>query len=410
MLFENSVPLKARPAYKLDAWASILVGIYTGGIFPFVLLIAQKELHANAFMLALMTSAPFIGNCFALLWANVMEGKQKMPFAAGSWYIARGVFVAMLFATTSLVFSLVVMIGQFYATIASPAYAAIMKDVYPDEHRGRIMGYVRVFLAFTTIVSTLIVGLLLKVISYRWLFPIGAAIGVLSAFIFSRIKTADPGRHELENKRSTLRFMRDALVIPFHNRQFGWFALSVLVFGFGTIMITPVYPLFQDKALNMEYWQLAILTNVQSVAWMFAYLFWGKYVDSKSPIKATVVNVFLTILLPVGYFISGSWLALTPFHVIAGITNAGIELAYFNCILDFSEEGRTSHYQALFSFLIGIRGSIAPLAGAKLIGYFADRQWDMRYLFLLAAFIMLIGATMQVVGMKRGQAKGARSV
>lgn len=405
MLFEKSVPVKARRSYHFDAWAGLLAGAYTGGIFPFVLLIAKKELHAGPFLLAMMTAAPFVGNCFALLWANAMEGKPKMPFAVGSFYLARAVFIAMLFATTSFTFSVVVIIGQFCATIASPAYAAIMKDIYPNEHRGRIMGYVRVIAAFTTIIATLIAGMLLKSVSYRWIFPVGAVLGVLSATAFSRIQTAAPSRRELANKRSTINFMRDALAIPFQNHAFGWFAISVLVFGFGTIMLLPIYPLFQDSALNMEYWQLAILTNVQSVAWMFAYLYWGRYVDARSPLRATVINVFMTILVPVGYCISGSWWALLPFHIIAGITNAGIELAYFNCILDFSEEGRTSHYQALFSFLIGIRGSLAPLVGAKLAGAFTNNHWDLRYTFLIAACIMLVGAAMQVVGLRRNQCK-----
>ncbi|MEN6372649.1 MAG: MFS transporter [Armatimonadota bacterium] len=403
MIFEKLVPVKARRSYYYDAWGGCLVGVYSGGIFTFVLLIAKKELHAGPFLLAMMTAAPFIGNCFALLWANAMEGKPKMPFAVGSWYFARAIFIAMLFATSSLAFSLIVITGQFFSTIASPAYAAIMKDVYPDEHRGRIMGYVRVITAFTTIISTLIVGVLLKSISYRWIFPVAAVLGVLSSAAFSRIKTACPSRQELENKRSITKFIRSSLAIPFHNQGFGWFAISVLVFGFGTIMLLPVYPIFQNESLNMEYWQLAVLTNVQSVAWMFAYLYWGRYVDRRSPLRATVVNVYLTIFVAIGYCISTNWWMLLPAHIIAGITNAGIELAYFNSILAFSEEKRTSHYQALFSFLIGIRGTLAPIAGAKLAEIFTGKHWDLRYTFLIAACIMFIGATMQLIGLRREQ-------
>lgn len=403
------MPAKARRSYYYDSLAGGLAGSYTGIIFPFVLLIAQKELHTSPLLLAIMTAAPFIGNCFALLWANAMEGKHKMPFAVGSWYFARAVFIAMLFATSSLTFSLVVIVGQFCSTVASPAYAAIMKDIYPDEHRGRIMGYVRVITAFTTIIATLIVGVLLKSVSYRWIFPVGAILGMMSSAAFSRIKTAYPSQRELENKRSTAKFLQSSLAIPFQNHGFGWFAVSVLVFGFGTIMLLPIYPIFQNESLNMEYWQLAVLTNVQSVAWMFAYLYWGRYVDRRSPLKATVVNVYLTIFVSLGYCISTNWWMLLPAHIIAGITNAGIELAYFNSILAFSEEERTSHYQALFSFLIGIRGTIAPIAGAKLAASFAVNHWDLRYTFLIAACIMFIGATMQLIGLRRVQHRNVKA-
>lgn len=401
MLFERSVPIKARHAYRLDAWSGILAGIYSGAITPFFLLIARKSLNADPFLIGLMTASLFLGNLLSLLWANAMEGKPKMPFVAVSWYLARGAFLLMIVAYTPLRFAIIVSIAQFLATVASPAYAAIMKDVYPDAHRGRIMGYSRVLAALFTIVTALVVGLMLKYISFRWIFPVGAVLGVASAFVFNRIPTSKPSDQELANKRSTVEFLVSTFSILLKNRGFTWFAASVFVYGFGTILLSPLYPIFQNDKIRISYWQLAMLVNIQSVVWMVSYLYWGRYVDIRSPLKATVINVALAILVPFGYFVSQNWWMLIPAHIISGLTNAGIEMAYFNTVLRFSEEGRTAHYQALFSCILGIRGIAAPFVGASLIAVFTTRFWDIRYIFLIGIAVLVAGTVMQIMGMRR---------
>lgn len=401
MLFEKAVPINARRSYRLDAWSGILAGIYSGAISPFFLLIARERLNAGPFLIGLMTASLFLGNLLSLLWANAMEGRKKMPFVAGSWYLARGAFLLMIFATTPLRFAIIVSVAQFLATIASPAYAAIMKDVYPDEHRGRIMGYSRVLVALFMIVSALAVGWLLKYVSHRWIFPFGAILGIISAYAFSRIQTSDPSTEELANKRSTLKFLKSSFSILLENRGFAWFASSVFVYGFGTLLLSPVYPIFQNDSLHITYWQLAVLTNIQSILWMVSYLYWGRYVDVKSPLKATVINVSAAILVPLGYCISFNWWMLIPAHIVAGITNAGIEMAYFNSVMQFSDEGRISHYQALFACILGIRGVLAPFVGAWLISSFVAQELDIRYIFLIGVAILLVGTMMQIAGLRR---------
>ncbi|HPP76067.1 MAG TPA: MFS transporter, partial [Armatimonadota bacterium] len=367
VLFEKAVPIKSRQAYRYDAWASILAGLFTGTIMPFYLLIARKSLDASPFLISLMTASLFIGNVLSLLSTNAMEGKRKMPFVVWPWYIGRGIFFLMLFATTPLSFALIVSIGNCITSLASPAYAAVMKDVYPDAHRGRIMGYVRALVAFSMMITTLTAGWMMKIIGYEWLFPLGAVFGILSAYFFSKIKTPSPSSIEIAAKRSTLKFLHSSFSILKHNRGFRWFAISVVIYGLGTLILSPVYPLYQADKLGLTYRQLAMLTIGQNVAWMFAYIYWGKYIDMRSPLRATVVNVYLAVLVPMGYFFAWNWWALAPAHLIAGITNAGIEMAYFSAVLSFSGEGRTSHYQALFAFIGGIRGIFAPSIGGALV-------------------------------------------
>jgi MFS family permease len=402
LIFEKAVPREARDAFRRDAWSGILAGLYTGAIFPFIGYIARDRLHASVGLIGLMTAAPFIGSMFALFYANAMEGRQKMPYVVWSQAIARTLFLFMLFASTPLLFALIVSFIQIIATIAGPAYAAVLKEVYPDEHRGRIMAYIRVGLAFTTFVSTQAVGRLLPHISFKYIFPIAGLFGVAAALAFGTIKTAPVDPSNPDNHRtSTFHFLRSTLAIFKEDRNYAWFALSVFTFGFGNLIVAPLYPIFQVDQLHITAGQVAMLANVATVIWMFSYLYWGKYVDVRSPLKAVAVNVLLVSLVPLNYFLARNVWMLLPSAVLTGLTMGGVELSYFNSILYFAKEGRESHYQALHAFLLGIRGTIAPLIGAVIVSLFKSGGLDVRYVFLIAMSLMLLGAFLQLVGVRK---------
>lgn len=403
MIFEKLVPEEARDAYRRDYLSGGLVGLYTGAIFPFIGFIARDRLHASVELIGLMTAAPFIGNMFALFWANAMEGRRKLPYVVWSCGIARALFMFTLFATTPLRFALLISVIQITATVAGPAYSAVMKEVYPDEHRGRIMAYIRIGLAFATFVSTLVVGQLLKrgSLDYTHIFPIAGLLGVASSVCFSTIKTAHVDPDHPDNQRvSTWKFLGDSLSIFKEDRNYAWFALSVSIYGFGNLLVAPIYPVYQVDVLHISAAQVALLSNVSTIVWMFSYLYWGRYVDVHSPLRAVVINVLLICLIPLNYFFARNVWMLMPTSIINGVTMGGVELAYFNSILYFARNGKASQYQALHSFLLGIRGTIGPFVGAWMVSSMKHVGMDVRYAFLVSMAVMLTGALFQLFGVK----------
>lgn len=401
MLFEKAVPHDARDAYRRDAVASILGGIYTGAIFPFIGFIARDRLGASVGLIGLMTAAPFLGHMFALFYANAMEGRRKMPFVVWSRAVARALFIFALFVSTPLAFAVMVAAVQIIATVALPAYVSVLREIYPDDHRGRIMGYIRVGLAFTTFLATLLVGPLLTVVSFRYVFPIAGMVGVASALTFGTIRTSPVNRdYARSHQKPMLRFLWSTLRILRDDLNYRWFAISVFTFGFGNLMVMPLYPVYQVDRLHITAAQVAVLASTSTLIWMFSYLYWGKYVDRRSPLKAVAVNVLMVSLVPFTYFLATDVWMLLPAAIISGITMGGIELSYFNSILYLSDAGRESQYQALHSFLLGIRGTIAPFVGAALVVSFKAGGMDVRYVFLIAMGLMLLGCGMQLAAVR----------
>ena len=391
------------PAYRWDALAGLLGGIYMGAIFPFVMRIARADLQASRLEISLLTAAPFIGSLLAPLWARQMVGRAKMPFCVYSWTFARALFFGMLVVTQAWQFVLLIGLAQIIGSISGPAYTALMKDIYPDEERGRAMGLVRVGSYSAVLIVSLIVGHLLDSgVPFKWVFPVAAAVGIVGAWCFSRVPVTESSALEAQQVRlSALGFWLQTMAILKHNHGFLWFAASVMTYGFGNLVAFTIYPLYQVDRLNVTNVQVATLTNTSSICSIIAFAYWGQFMDRHGALWTALVNILLQCLMPIVYFFSGAWWHLVPAAVVQGIAAAGIELAYLNVILTLSEEGKEAQYQALHSMLLGIRGTLAPFVAVPLLGMVG---FDASFLICLS--LMLLGAYMQAVSLRAYRRRG----
>lgn len=393
----KNVPVGCRDAFKRDAWSGILTGIFSGITVPFLGFIARKQLHSSEALLGLISAAPFLGSLLALFYATILQGRKKMPFVVWPLAVGRGLFLFVLFTRTPLSFALLVSATQLLITVIGPPYAAVMKEVYPDDSRGTLMAYNRVGLTFMTFVFTIVAGALFPRLGYAILLPIGGIVGIASAVAFGTIKTASVDDNDPEYQRvSALQYIRETLAILKHDRVNRWYALTVTIAGSGNLIILPLLPIFQVDRLHISAGQLAILANVSTITWMLSYPFWGRFVDVRSPVKAWAVSTFLYSLLPINYFFATEWWHVLPGTLLSGLSLGGIELGYFNTILLISEEQRETQHQAVHMFVQGIRGITVPFIGAALITLCRAAGVDIKYIFLASVAMMVVGPLMLI--------------
>ena len=367
-------------------------GVFLGMTMPFLTRIARAELHATDFALGVMNAAPFVGNLLAPVWARQMEGKAKMPFCQVSWITGRSLLLLMPLVATAWGFVGVISLLLFIGTISSPAYTSLMKDIYPDRARGKLMSYVRITVQATTFLSTLITGRLMdRGMGFGPLFAVAGVAGILAALFFAQVRPlASNAPTTPEPPQSLLHFFRDTLSILKDNESYRWFALSVMLYGFGNLMAWPLYQLYQVEQLHIRPTQIANLTNVTSLCAMLGSLYWGRFLDRHGAAQTVFRAILLISSISVVYFFAHSVSLLYIASFLAGFGMAGIELSYTASILDYAEHGRAARYQALHSLLLGIRGVCAPLVALPLL-----RQVGYQGLFAVTFLLMLIGAWLQ---------------
>ena len=391
------------PAYRWDALAGLLGGIYMGAIFPFVMRIARADLHASRLEISLLTAAPFIGSLLAPLWARQMVGRSKMPFCVYSWTFARALFFGMFLVTQAWQFVLLIGMAQVIGSISGPAYTSLMKDIYPDEERGRAMGLVRMGAYSALLVVSFIAGHLLDSgVPFKWVFSAAAVIGIAGAWCFSRVPVRESVTPVARQERvSAFGFWLQTVGILKRNRGFRWFAASVMTYGFGNLVAFTLYPLYQVDRLHVTNTQVATLTNVASISSVIAFAYWGHFMDRHGALWTALVNILIQCLMPIVYLFSEAWWHLIPAAIAQGVAGAGIELAYLNVILTLSEEGKEAQYQALHSMLLGVRGTIAPFVAVPML-----RTLGFQYSFVVCLSLMLLGAYMQAVSLRAYRKRG----
>lgn len=393
VFFANRVPPKARDAYRKDAMSGILGAVMMGLTGPFVGVIARKTLNASSFEIAVLSMAPVAGHLFALVWANVMEGRPKMPFAMWSWIVSRSLFFLTPLAQAPGRFVGLISTQNFVASVASPAYSAIMKEVYPDSDRGRIMGYARVCTIGMYVIVTAIAAPLLKGSNYVYVFPIAGVFGVVSAVWFSRIHSADASG---DSDVSPTEYIHGGLLILRDDPGFRWFCAGIFMFGFANFMATPLYVIRQvDIGVDTQW--AGVYSMVAAIIMTVSYFYWGPCIDKRRPEAVVAVQAAFWALIPLIYCMASRPWMLLPSTLISGVMGAGAELSYFTGVLHFAPKDRITQYQGVFLSLMGVRGIVAPLLGAAL-----ERSvLPMKGVFVLSAAMILVSVVIQIVGMRK---------
>lgn len=371
-------------------------GVYIGCVWTFVGKIARADLGATSSQMGWLAAAPAVGYIFATVWARQMEGKAKLPFVYWTWLVARGLYILSPLVRSREQFIFLVCATPIIFSVSTPAYTAVMKEIYPDELRGRLMSVVRIVLNVATFLAALASGRLMDAgVGWREVFCVGGVFGALSAFTFSRIpvsETPDASREA----NSTIAFLKDTLDILRRNAGYRWFTASVFVYGFGNIIATTLYPIYQVDRFNISNTEVANLQNVAAVATILGFLVWGQFMDRRGPLMTVFVAVMIVCTMPVTYALAPRVEYLRLAAAAGGLAMSAIELGYLNTTLYFAEPGRAAQYQALHSSFFGIRGSIAPHCAVPLFHAVGARN-----AFLVAEVIMLAGVVLQVLSMRQ---------
>jgi MFS family permease len=399
------LPPQTRTAWKWDLATGWLAGFYQGCVWTFVFRVARAELHASSAQMAWISAAPAVGFIFSAVWARQMEGRAKLPFCYWTWTAARGMFLLAPLIQTREQFVLLVCLTPLLFSVSNPAYTAVMKDIYPDAHRGRLMGAVRVVANLMTLLTALGVGWLLDrhYLEWRAVFFAGGAIGIVSAWCFSRIPIPPPSGDEA--RISTAAFVWDTLRILWRNPGYRWFTASVFVSGFGNLMATTLYPIYQVDVFHVTYKDVAALQNVYSIAVILSFFVWGAFLDRRGPLATVLLAIGINLTAPLFYAIAQppGLTFLYGAAVANGLAMAGVELGYLNTTLLFAEPGRAAQYQALHSSFFGIRGSLAPHCAIPLrhgVGW--------RAAYLISFAVISAGVGLQMISMRDYRRQAAR--
>ncbi len=381
-----------RHALKWDSISAAVGGLSVGAMFPFLGVILRRDLGASAFLIAVLGASWSVGNLFNPLMAYHLRGRVKLPYAVWPPIVSRLLYLFMPFAVTAPIFAAIAVVAGAIGALATPAYAAVIRDAYPVERRGFLMGVVRVVWVAGSMIGALAGGFVLERFSYRWVFPVLAAIAIAGVAAFARIGV--PAAPDESEARRTDVF--EAFRVLLRDRLFRLYAAAFFLWGFGNLMLSPVIPVFQVDELRISNRWVGYLATVASGVSMVGFIVWGRLLDRSGPFRLLLGMLGFAAIGPLTYFFTHSLPPLLLAVAAQGMAMAGGELGYVNAAMRFGRREAVTYYAGMFAFLQALRGIPGPFIGAALSEWLTPRA-----VFLIPLGLWTVSAVIAVIGWRR---------
>ena len=383
------IPPAIRRNAAIDVTAASLFGLWGGLTMPFIPFMGRR-LGASALEVSVLVAAQAVVLLLSLWAVNLVRIGHPVRVVYIPSLIARSLFFAMPFVRSAEEYVALMVVHYAIGQMGSPAYAQVMRAVYPDDLRGRIMAVVRVGMALCWIIASLAGGRLMELVDFRWVFASAAVFGVTSSLVFSRIRLpAIPQPETRADLRQMTRILRD-------DRGFRQFLTGLFVYGFSTWFYGPAIAILLVDVLHATSFQAGLLGAVTSVTWLFSYYYWGKLIDRRSAATAMSRVLFIGILSPLVYLSSLNGWMVQGAGITEGMTSAGFDIGWIGVILQYAPADHIRHYVAIWNFLVGLRAGTAPFLAGVLIPLLG-----VRWIFGIAAAGTFAGALLMRAAVRR---------
>lgn len=387
MLLSSQYPAAVRRNFYYDLVSGLFFGLYFGGINTFVLIQARR-MGISPLWVSFLAALPSAWLLFSPLWTRLF-GRMN-PFTGILIFdgTSRLLLVLLLFSSNPVWYIFIFSLHYLVASVSATIYGNAMRLAYPSGARGQLMGWVRIGVSLTTIVSTSLAGMLLPVWGAQRFFAASAFLGFFSAFCFSRLKPA--GVETIAEKAKTGRAF--SFQVLRRNPDFCTFIVALFFVGMGNWVATPLYAIYQVDVLKLSDRFVSLMSVITSFSAVISYYIWGRYLDRRHPLTISTWLFFFHLFVPLIYFFSKKTWALSAIALIKGIVNAGGDLTLLNTVLGLAEGEEISSYMGIHIALQGARGMIGPFLGPLLLPVI-----DFRGVFLLTFLVTVIGVTLSLL-------------
>jgi MFS family permease len=376
-------PESVRRNFRIDVFGGISAGIYISVLVAFMPVVVRR-MGGTPFDVALVVAAPFIGHLISPLGIYLLSGLPPVRVVAGVVATSRVVFLAgVLLATTPLMLAMTTVAFWLIAITNIAAYTTVMAAIYPDRERAQAMGKVRVGVAVAAIAATASAGIAIDAVPATWVFAAAAILSLPGALAFFWIR--DESGTSADQRRIGMHLVREI----WNDVRYRELLTANTVYGLGNLMNGTIIPLMLVDRFDAPNAFVGALASLASMSSIVAYLVWGRLIDRGSSLRLSARNAGILIVLPLGYLLAPTYWALLPVAIVQGIVNAGFEITFHTNIVEAAPRGRVLDYATAQSFVLGVRGTIAPFLASFLLGLI-----DARGVLLVIITLMVAGTAL----------------
>ena len=348
------------------------VGITAGiGSFLSVFLV---RLGATSFQVGLLTAMPALTGMllsipvgeFLSRRSNIVPWYARSRFAVLLCYVLTGLvpfFVAQSSQPQAII--LIWALATLPQTIVTVGFTVVMGGVAGPGGRFTLMSRRWTILGLTNSLTVIIVGQLLTwfnfPLNYQVVF-IGSAIGALISVIFSSSLRLPP-QEVREGQAGLISVLREHGGALRHNKPFVNFTAAQFVFRWGMALAVPLLPLYWVRSVGATDAQISAINSASTFFMMLSYFFWTNLSRRRGERLVLLVAAFGVSLYPLVTSLTTNPALLVVWAGIAGFFVGGVDLVFFDVVLDTCPRENQAAYVGIYQTTVQIATFLAPLVG-----------------------------------------------
>lgn len=417
-----SVPALSRRAYRWELTsACFMPAAVACAEGQFISVIAQESFGGGGFAVATITASATLAMLSTPVWNRLVLGRDRVRWINGMQLTVIACVLLMALAPLNafglalLVSS--VLVARCALTGITNTRTELWRSNYPRRSRATLTGRFTIVATLVVVIVSLLVGAASDLAPERWaphafrpVFLLAVAMALAGVWAFSHVPWRGRAASMKRERASRVRTPDDPGARPTmwsilrEDRAYRRFMFAQFVLGVPNLAAAAPFILALKDPLNLDAsGQILLSQTIPVLLTMLAIPFWSMVLDRMHILRFRVFHswffVFANLLMGVGILTHAVWVLFLA-RIILGIASGGGVLAWNLGHHDFAPKHLASLYMGIHVTLTGVRGALAPYAGALLFTGFAIEiagarlAWDGMggWLFLLLAFVSAIGA------------------
>lgn len=434
LLGVRSLPFLTRSSFSLEfkqlLFWSALAGLVEG---QFGSVVVAKSFGGSPLLIAVATATPIGAFMSSLIWGSLCVGRPKirlLTFFCAATALCSGV-VGAIPGTPAGAYWFIAQTAaaQILTAGVLTVRSAVWRHNYPVAVRGRITSRLQRIRFVISVATTMIAAAVCDrdASFYRYVYPLAAALGLISAWIASRMRIRGEMSELANHNRAAVGMERgETLVEPLSltalispgrlfrrmhrvlrdDPRFRTYCIAQSMLGTANFMAVPVVAEVVTRRLDLGYawgfWiSTALIVALPQLAVLGTLGRWGVLFDRLGLLRFRVLNVScMAASLAVGAVATMAVVYpsfIGPHHLVVaiglfavrgllvGAGRGGGALAWHLGHLHFAKAEQAEVYMGIHVFLTGLRGLVAPFIGIFLWQHLGWSVW------LVAFFVALVG-------------------
>ena len=258
-------------------------------------------------------------------------------------------------------------------TALAVSFSVVMNAVAGPAHRFDLMARRWSILGVTTALTVAAAGQFLEwldfPINYQLLF-IGLSLGGLISFVFSsRIRLPENDPPPEAPSRSLRERAGNYFSLVWSNKAFVHFSAKRVVYMFGTLLATPLFPIYYVREVQASDAWIGYINTAQTFVLLIGYSLWTRQSRRRGSRYVLLTATCGLSLYPALVALSDQVMVIFIIAAIAGIFQAGIDLVFFDEQMKTVPVEYSATFVSLAQSMQYASAVFAPLVGTWLAGH-----------------------------------------